>query len=152
MKRLPFTIAALALFLASALCYGAPIVTTIDADPPLTVTQDNTPTDVVLFEGNPNSSIVARILIICRRPSDGATKVWDLSAAMRMGAFNALPVNLANRDGLAFGAALDLTALAGTTISFFATANPSNIGVTLTGLSATTLEWGIQLKGIQVID
>lgn len=111
-------------------------------------TPDATPVNRVLFEATPNSSINARILVAVRRPSDGATKVWDLTACMRkQGA--GVAENLANRDALAFGAAADLTALAGATIAFFASGN--NIGITLNGI-AGTLNWGVMLRGIQVID
>lgn len=113
-------------------------------------TSDATPVNVVLFEANPNSSINARVLVTARRPSDGATKCWDLTAAMAMGAPGGNVVNKANRDAAAFGLAGDLTALTGASIAFFASG--PNIGLTITGMAATLLEWGIMLRGIQVID
>lgn len=113
-------------------------------------TTDATPADRVLFEMTPQSSVNARVLVCCRRPSDGATKVWDLTTVTKLAAFEATAVNLANRDGLAFGLAGDLTALLTATIAFFASGR--NIGLTLTGLLGTTLNWGIMLRGIQVND
>lgn len=124
---------------------------TIDAAPPAVLTQDATPVNVVLFEANPNSSINARLLVTARRPSDGATKCWDFTAAMRLGAAGGNAANLANVGaGAPFGASADLTALTAVAIAFFASG--PNIGIALTGLAATDIEWGIMLRGIQVID
>lgn len=125
------------------------ISTPIDALADLT-TQDATPVNVILFEANPNSSINARVLIVCRRPSDGASKCWDLTAAMAMGVAGSNVVNKANVSPAPFGLAADLTALTAAGIAFFATG--PNIGITFTGIAATVLEWGLMLRGIQLID
>lgn len=120
----------------------------IDAVDALT-TNDATPVNRVLFEATPNSGINARLLIVARRVSDGAQKSWDLTAAMRkQGA--GVAENLATRDAAAFGAAGDLTALAAVAIAFFASGN--NIGITVTGLAGTAINWGVMLRGIQLID
>lgn len=111
-------------------------------------TADNTPTNAVLFAGNPSSSINGRLTVTCRRPSDGATKAWSFSAAMRMDA-NSVASNLANVGAAAFGAAADLTALNLAVIAFFNSG--ADIGLTLTGLAGTNLEWCIDFNGHQIL-
>ena len=114
-------------------------------------TVDATPVNKVLFEGNPDSTINARILILCRRPSDGVSKGWDITALMRReGSGNAENLGISAAGSAAYGAAGDLTALSGATIAFFGSGG--NIGVTITGIAGQTLNWGIMLRGNQVID
>lgn len=111
-------------------------------------TPDAVPVNMVLFAGNPSSSINGRLTVTCRRPSDGATKAWSFSAAMKMDA-NSLATNLANVGATAFGASGDLTALLLATIAFFS--NGADIGLTLTGLAGTNLEWCADFNGHQLL-
>jgi hypothetical protein len=125
------------------------ICSEIDAHPEAVVTVDNTPRNIVLFELTEHATSAGRLLILARRPSDGASKAWDISTLQRRD--NNAPVNLANVGGNApFGAAADLTALAGCTISFFT--DGVNVGVTVTGPAATTIEWCMAYSGMQMID
>ena len=113
------------------------------------VTTDATPKNLVLFAGNPSSSINGRLRVTARRPSDGATKCWDLAAAMRMDA-NSVASNLANVGATAFGASGDLTTLLLVTITFFNSG--ADIGLTVTGLAGSTIEWCADFNGHQLVD
>lgn len=112
-------------------------------------TADATPQNLVLFQGNPNSSINCRLLIIARRPSDGATKCWDLTAVMKCDGAGVASL-LTTVGATPFGAAGDLTALTNATIAFFQSGG--NIGLTITGIAATALSWCVDLLGSQLID
>jgi hypothetical protein len=111
------------------------------------VTLDATPVNEILFEAQPDSAINARILIIARRTSDGLVKAWDMTASMRRVGFGAAE-NLATRDGAPY---LAPAPMAGVGVTFFSDAN-GNIGATLTGLAATEIQWGIMLRGIQIVN
>lgn len=124
------------------------LCSSIKASPEPIQTTDATPVNITLFELTEHASSGGRLLVVCRRPSDGATKVWSMSTTQRRD--NNAPVNLGNAQGTPFGAALDLTALLTATIAFFT--DGVNVGVTATGIAATTLEWCVQYDGMQLID
>lgn len=112
-------------------------------------TSDATPQNAVLFAGNANSSINGRLTVTVRRPSDGVTKCWNFSAAMRInGAGQAS--NLANVGATAFGATGDLTTLLLASIAFFA--NGADIGLTITGIAGSDLTWCADFEGHQLLD
>lgn len=112
-------------------------------------TSDNTPVNFVLFELTEHASSIGRLLVLARRPSDGASKGWDISTLQKRD--NNVVTNLANvGGGVPFGAAADLVAMAGCTIAFFT--DGVNVGITLTGPAATLIEWCIKYDGMQLID
>lgn len=115
-------------------------------------TTDNTPLDVEIFRGNPNSSIHGRCTITARRLSDGATKMWSFSAGMRMdSAGNASLLGLLGTLGAAvFGTAGDLSAMSSAGIAFFEDAD--KIGVTFTGQNGQTIYWCADFHGHQIVD
>lgn len=112
-------------------------------------TSDATPQNAVLFAGNPSSSINGRCTVTARRVSDGATKQWNFAAGMRITS-GGVASNLANVGATAFGASGDLTAMLLCTIAFFASG--ADIGLTLTGLAGTDIEWCADFEGHQLLD
>jgi len=105
--------------------------------------------DLVMFAGNPSSSINGRVIVTARRPSDGATKAWNFTAAMRIDGAS-VAANLANVGATAFGLPADLTALAGVGITFFASG--ADIGLTVDGIAGSNLNWCADFNGHQLLD
>ena len=109
---------------------------------------DATPIDFTLFELTEHATSGGRLLIVLRRPSDGASKMWDIATLQRRD--NNVVVNLANQGAAAIGFAADLTLLTAAGIAFFTSG--VNVGVKCTGLAGTMLEWCIRYNGVQIID
>lgn len=132
---------------------GAVISNTLDYFPPAEgiTTTDATPVDITLFEITNNATMIGRLMLVARRPSDGASKGWDItSVAKRQGG---VVTNLANAGGGApIASAGDLTALLLVTIAFFKNDSTGETGVTITGLAGTTIEWTLRYSGLQIID
>jgi hypothetical protein len=92
-----------------------------------------------------NSVFIAKVEVVALRQSDMAVKAWTLEVLLRRsgGAVTLLesipsPANI-------FANAADATALSAVTIALFA--DESSVGVTCTGLAATTMLWSARISG-----
>lgn len=115
-------------------------------------TTDATPTVIpdTVFGTDPGEVILMDCHVIARRPSDGATKMWAVTACLkRVG--TTVTVEKVDLGASPLGSAADLQALAGATIAFQVDAN-QNGGLRVTGIAGSTINWFARFVGDVMVD